>query len=147
MFFFIHKCQRRWQFCPVRLSFFFACLFWAAGCQIDFGQEGYLNLQPPLNALFYSCQCSFYSCPDQRIFIARIFLFLHHKASMGRRLQGKNLKFKILYLGGLLRFLFPKIFFFKLGQKFLMLIFTLELISILLEGYEIFFTLSVFLGF
>jgi hypothetical protein len=29
-------------------------LFWAAGCQIDFHQEGYLNLKPPLNALFNS---------------------------------------------------------------------------------------------
>jgi hypothetical protein len=29
---------------PTRQSIFFALLFWAAGCQIDFRQEGYLNL-------------------------------------------------------------------------------------------------------
>ncbi len=28
------------------------------------------------------------------------FLFLHHKASMGRRLRGKNKKFKILIFRG-----------------------------------------------
>jgi hypothetical protein len=37
-----------------RQSIFFAWLFRAAGCQIDFRQEGYLNLKPPLNALFNS---------------------------------------------------------------------------------------------
>jgi hypothetical protein len=35
-----------------------------------------------------------------KIFIARIFLLLHHKASMGRRLEGKNKKFKILIFRG-----------------------------------------------
>ncbi len=32
------------QHCPSRQFIFFAWLFWAAGCQIDFRQEGYLNL-------------------------------------------------------------------------------------------------------
>jgi hypothetical protein len=44
-----------WQYFAALLSIFFAWLFWAAGCQIDFCQEGYLNLLPPFNALFNSC--------------------------------------------------------------------------------------------
>jgi hypothetical protein len=50
----VAKISAGWQYCPARLSIFFVWLFWAAGCQIDFRQEGYLNLSPPLNALFYS---------------------------------------------------------------------------------------------
>jgi hypothetical protein len=40
-----------------------------------------------------------------------------------------------------------KKFFFKLGQKFQVFMFTFELICMLLEGYLKFFTLSGFLGF
>ena len=39
-----------------------------------------------------------------------------------------------------------KNFFFKLGQKYLVLMFTFELICMLLEGYLKIFTLSGFLG-
>jgi hypothetical protein len=34
----------RWQYCPALLSIFFAWIFWAAGRQMDFRYEGYLNL-------------------------------------------------------------------------------------------------------
>jgi hypothetical protein len=47
MFFFHQKVAEilaHRQHWPTRQTIFFAWLFWAAGCQIDFRQEGYLNL-------------------------------------------------------------------------------------------------------
>jgi hypothetical protein len=43
-----------WQHCLAWQYISFAWLFWAAGGQIDFRQEGTINLQPPLNAIFNS---------------------------------------------------------------------------------------------